>query len=255
MDPEIEQILDEIDLPTKYKSRVQHVIFLIRPLLHYLPRGIPRYTDHGVLHSQNLMRLLSNFLSNWTSTPFSDEEKYLLCLSVWLHDIGCLLGRKKHNEKSVKLLEHQRFSFIDGLLDGALQSCLKYIIVSHSTDYDLERIPKDPIDPNVRLRLTCATFRLIDGCDITDARTKPILYDILTSYSLLGKENFENWRCHLSTIGAVFKGSNIYITYRRGKRRQAETLLRHLKTDLKSLNGIFGKYGLTFRTRLRWSEY
>jgi len=253
--PEIEECLEKLNLPSGYKSGVRTTVLMVRPLLYYLPRGIPQYTDHGVLHSQNLLRLLCNFVNNWAGTAFANEEKYLLSIAVWLHDIGCLLGREKHNENSVKLLEHPRFSFIDNLLDGDLRSCLKYIIVSHSSDYKLKNIPKIPVHQDVRLKLACATFRSIDGCDITDARTKPILYDILKTYSLLEKDSIEIWECHLSTIGAVFQGNDINITYRKGKRKEARLLTDHLREDLKKLNRIFKKYGMSFRIRLRPSEY
>jgi len=253
--PEIEDWLNKLDLPSGYKSGVQHTILMMRPLLHYMPRGIPEYTDHGVLHSQNLMTLLCGFVQNWAGEPFTNEERYLLSLAVWLHDVGCLLGRERHNEKSVNLLRHPRFSYIDSLLSGDLQSCLKYIIISHVTDYDLKEVPKKPIHEKVRLRLVCATFRLVDGCDITDARTKPVLYDILKTYSLLEEGSIKYWESHLSTIGTVFQGNAIYVTYRKGKRKESEMLVSHLKKDLRRLNRVFEKYGMSFRIKLHSSEY
>jgi hypothetical protein len=253
--PEIEGILAELKLPTEYKLGVSATILSVRELLHYLPGSEPSYTDHGVLHSQNLMRLLSNFLNNWTGTAFTNEEKYLLSLAVWLHDIGCLLGREKHNEKSVQLLNHPRFSFLDNFLNGDLKACLSNIIIAHASKYDLKKIPRTQINENVRLDLCCVTFRLIDGCDITDARTKPILYDILDSYHLISDESKPFWRCHLSTIGAVFDGNNINITYRKGKKTEASLLINHFKKDIRKMNTVFGKHGMIFAIKLRSSEF
>jgi hypothetical protein len=201
------------------------------------------------------MRLLGNFLKNWTGPIFKTEEKYLLSLAVWLHDIGCLIEREKHNEKSVELLGHPRFSFLDNFLDGGLKACLSNIIIAHSSTYDLKKIPKTAIHENIRLDLCCATFRLLDGCDITDARTKPILYDILDSYHLINDVSQPFWKCHLSTIGAVFDGNDINITYRRGKKKEASLLINHLKKDLRKMNKIFGKHGMTFEIKLRPSEF
>lgn len=253
--PEIQDILEALNLPGEYKIGVNATVLSVRPLLHYLPSRIPSYTDHGVLHSENLMRLLCNFLNNWTGTRFKNEEKYLLSVAVWLHDIGCLLGRDNHNEKSVALLRHSRFSFLDNFLNGDLKACLKYIIIAHSSTYDLNKIPTTSFHKDVRLDLSCATFRLMDGCDITDARTKAILYDILKTHNLISKKSRDFWKCHLSTIGAVFSRNDINITYRKGKRKEANRLVAHLNEDLEKLNRIFGKHGMTFELKLRPSEY
>lgn len=253
--PEIESILGKLNLPDEYKLGVNATVLSVRELLHYLPGSVPSYTDHGVLHSQNLMRLLCNFLNNWSGQAFKNEEKYLLSLAVWLHDVGCLLGREKHNEKSVELLNHPRFSFLDNFLNGDLKACLSNIIIAHSSKYDFKKIPTIQINENVRLDLCCATFRLIDGCDITDARTKPILYDILDSYNLISEESKPFWKCHLSTIGAVFNGNDINITYRKGKKKDANLLIAHLRSDLRPMNKIFGKHGMFFEVKLRSSEF
>lgn len=252
---EINDAIERLKLQPFHKIGLAATILSTRPLLHYLPIGIPSYTDHGVLHSQNLMKLLCGFLDNWKGTAFTSEEKYLLSAAVWLHDIGCLLGREKHNEKSVELLKHPCFSFLDNFMNGDLKECLKNIIISHSSKYDINKIPETPINRNVRLDLCCVTFRLLDGCDITDARTKPILFEILSSCNLIDPDSKDFWESHLSTIGSVFNGNEINVTYRVGKQKQAEVLVNHLKADLEVLNKIFGKYGMRFEIILRPSEF
>lgn len=214
---------------------------LVRPILNSLPRAIPDYTDHGTIHSDNLMNLLCNFLGNFDTFPFSQEEKLLLCLCVHLHDIGCILGRADHNKKSVKLLKHRRFSFLEDMVGDDLLACLKYMVLSHSSDYDLESIPREPIHANVRHRLICAVFRLLDGCELSSARTKRVLYEILKTYKKIKPEDAKYWEAHLSTLSVVFNGNTIFVMSK--NLRKTRTLIKHLRKDLKEINRVFEEEG------------
>lgn len=168
---------------------------------------------------------------------FSQEEKLLLCLAIHLHDVGCLLGRTNHNKKSVKLMEHKRFSFLEDMIGDDLLTCLKYMVISHSSDYDLESIPREPAHARVRLRLLCAIFRLLDGCELSSARTKRVLYEILKTYSRIKPEANKYWEAHLSISSVVFSDNMIFVDSK--NLRKTRRLTKHLKRDLKIINKVF----------------
>lgn len=188
------------------------------------------------------MKSFSNFLKNLKSlkAELSEEERWLICLSIWLHDIGVLITsqeeKEKHNENSVRLLRRPEFSMIRSMLGDNIVKCLKYIVKYHSSNFKLDSIPNEVICPNVRLRLVCAIFRLLDGCDITSARTSPILYNLLKGYKLIDENNMKYWDAHLSISSAVFQGKKIVIDCKKSERHKL--LTEHLKSDLKEINKI-----------------
>lgn len=237
--------LDEISLDERHRSAVVQVAGLVQQVLNYLPRSIPQYTDHGVQHSNNLMRRFSNFLENLQefNLELTEEERWLVCLAIWLHDIGCLIAeegeREKHNEYSVQLLERVEFGILEDILGSDILKCLKFVVISHSSNYCLEQVPKEPLHPNIRLRLICAIFRLLDGCDITSARTKRVLYEILKAYNLLDQKSKKFWEAHRSISSAVFEGDTIKIDC--DNTDTAELLIEHLEKDLREINRIFSE--------------
>jgi len=233
-------VLQEIGLSQETAKIVEFVRSFVEPLLFYIPRAIPHYTDHGIIHSRNLLRLLSNFIENFRAVrTFSEEEKLLLCQAVWLHDVGCLLGREHHNENSLKILKHNRFTFLEDALGKDLFTCLKYVIVSHSSTYNLRKIPKEPIHHKVNLRLICAVFRLLDGCDVTFSRSRPVLFEILRTYNLIDDKSVPIWEAHINIFSVTFKNNHIFIDYEDPKKSKIS--IEHLKKDLNEINKIFEK--------------
>ena len=213
----------------------------VEPILAYLPKGIPHHTDHGLRHSNNLLRLLVDFTKNFPGFVASQEEKLLLYLAIHLHDVGCILGRFQHNKKSIKLLRHRRFSFLEDRVGKDLLACLNFVILSHSSDYDLSRVPRQPIHSNVRLRLICAIFRLLDECDISSARISKALYDILTTYSKLNPKSLPFWEAHLNILTVIFRENDIIIGT--GNLTKTRALIGPLRNKLKKINIVFEEEG------------
>lgn len=243
IDLEIQENLDSFQLTEKHKVTVEMVASFVQQLLNFLPRAIPDYTDHGVQHSNNLMNSFSNFLTNLknsTAAQLTEKEKWLICLTIWLHDIGVLITqqpkKKEHNDNSVKLLERSEFAFLRGMLGDDIVQCLKFVIKYHSSHENMDDIPKDVVCADIRLRLCCAIFRLLDGCDITSKRTHPILYKLLKAYHLIDPDNAKYWEAHLGISSAVFQKNKIVIDCNR--RTNHALLTNHLSGDLKNINTI-----------------
>ena len=221
---------------------MEQISVYVQQLLNYLPRAIPDYTDHGVQHSSNLTRLFCNFVQNleknFKGAELTEEERWLVCLAIWLHDIGCLLTteeeKAKHNKYSVEMLQRPEFHILADMLGDDMLKCVKFVVISHSSSYDLKNIPSEPIHSKIRLRLICAIFRLMDGCDITSARTKKVLYELLKAYKLLDDESMKFWEAHRSISSVVFERKEIVIDC--DDVDKAELLVKHLENDLEKIN-------------------
>jgi hypothetical protein len=234
--------LIEKNLKEEHKLKIQETISFVRQVLGFLPRAIPDYTDHGVQHSLNLMTIFNNFSENIEKLgcTLTEEEDYLLTLAIWLHDIGLLITdekeKEKHNENSIKVMESQEFTMLEDMLGKDVFRCLKFITKYHSSHADLAEVPRHAIIANVRLRLICAVFRLLDGCDITSARTTRVLYNLLTAHGLLKDDSLPYWKAHLTISSAVFQQRDLIVDC--DSIEDAKLLTSHLEKDLEPINKI-----------------
>jgi hypothetical protein len=83
-------------------------------------RGLPaRYTIHDASHSERVEEAIYKLIPETKHSEFSEEEKFYLLSSAWLHDIGMipdLFGRKEdyqkvrseHHLRSIKYVEKER---------------------------------------------------------------------------------------------------------------------------------------------------
>lgn len=238
--PEI--ILDK-SLTDEHKVKVQEIISSVMQVLGFIPRTTPNLTDHGVQHSKNLMEIFNNFSQNLDKLgfPLSEPEKYLLTLSIWLHDVGLLItdekDKERHSVNSIKVMESKAFSMLHDILGKDVFNHLKYIVKYHSSHTELTEVPQHKTIPDVRLRLICAIFRLIDGCDITSARTSKVLYNLLTENKLLEKNSLKHWKSHLSIVSAIFQQKDLVVDC--DSKTDGSFAINHLKDDLEAINKIF----------------
>lgn len=242
--------LKQLRLTDDYIRKVLEVKAFVEPLLAYLPRRTKDFTDHAIIHSNNLLKILAAFVENLGIKQLREEERFCFCLAIYMHDLGCLIDRSKHNLYSAKILGHDRFKFIESKIGSDIMECVKYLALSHSSNYHLEQLPKHKIHSNVRLDLTCAIFRLIDGCDLMPERANPVLYDILMKYDPLEPDSQEIWHAHSNVAGVVFEKNAIVISTR--NKSSTNVLTEHLREDLKDINRVFCVYGLPkFQVRVK----
>jgi len=233
-----------LKLTEDHKSFVVYVADCVTPLLHYIPTGIPEYTDHGFLHSINVLRNIRDIVHEYP-VKSEEEEKLILTLSTVLHDLGCIVKRKKHNERTIKILSKSRFDFLRFTLGKPLYRALEAVITAHSGEVDLGRIPDDPC-PEIRLKLTIPIFRLADACDITSRRVKELLLQILVEEDLLNKKSKHIWRSHLEIENILVRGTQIRPQIY--DRRLARYSLAKLSDELRVINKILSKHSLPIFT-------
>jgi hypothetical protein len=253
-DLDIGNSLKEINLQEKYRAIVLELSAYVNPILSFIPRSMPSYTDHGLRHSNNILKLLAKFQANLSkvSPPFSfsQEELLLLTLSAYLHDIGCIIKRERHNEHSAKLLmEDPVFANLQDKLGAEMLRCLKFIVLSHSSNYDLSKVATLKISPNVRIGLICAVFRLLDACEISAVRTSKILFDILNRNAKMGDDEKKYWESHLNIINIFFENNEIIIDCEDIEKTKIS--LNHLREDLEKINEVLRQYNLvTFTIKI-----
>lgn len=191
-----------------YSSDTEYLIgafeYYSTQFLTFIPRKLPEYSSHGVDHTLRIINKHINiFLEAW-GIILNQDEGLLLYLAAWVHDIGCIISREEHALASINLMQkskilepfHEKYEF-----------CLKHIILAHRKNYSLIDVP-DKCD-NVRLRMICAIFRLMDACDITRQRCPSAVYDIIKLE--LEDESNEIWKAHMNISDLIYQKPNIII--------------------------------------------
>ena len=172
---------------------------------------------------------------------FTEEERFILALSSVLHDIGCITGREKHGEETVRILGKKRFDLFRDMLGPVFYRALEQVIVAHSKDFDLASVAADP-SPEIRLKVISAIFSLADACDISALRVKELLLEVLLEVGQLNQENEEIWRSHLAIENVLIKGTKIKPQVYDLK--AAEYCLKNLVEELERINKILSAHEL-----------
>lgn len=189
------------------QDSINQIGFVSEKYLRYLPREIPHFPSHGSDHSINIIEIIDSFIDNWDA-KLTDDEIYLLYLSAWTHDIGCLKNRKDHQQHSVAILNN--ISLINELLGDELYTCLKTIVKYHSSKEHIEEVPKEW--GRVKLQKICAIFRILDACDITEKKCPKGVYDIIMKGEYpLDKEANNFWQAHMNIQSLQFERPKIKI--------------------------------------------
>jgi hypothetical protein len=207
----------------------------VTPLLQRISQGIPNYTDHGIIHTNNVLRHVRDIVTEYPLTPtFYSEEKFILALSAVLHDIGCIVDRKAHNEITVRMLERQEFNFLENLLQAEHLRVLKQVIVAHSRKYNFAEIGPDS-SKEIRSKLISALFRLADACDVSGNRIKKLVLNILVDEKkLTDPGSIDIWNAHLQVENVMIKGTTIIPKVYNFE--LADYCIKSLEDELKPIN-------------------
>lgn len=205
----------------------------------WIPRSIPNFTDHGILHTVNVIKNISK-LDNYTK--LSEREKFILVLAAILHDIGCIIDRDLHNFHTVELLNRPEYSdFIDELTEDEALSLIQ-VILAHSKNYNLEIII-ETLAEDIRLDLICPLFRLSDALDISTSRIQGVLFSILTDYNKLSEKSKKIWESHVAISDISVEGNKIIVETR--DLFKNEYCLNDLLTEIVPINVHLLKNGYT----------
>lgn len=214
----------------------------VTPLLNRVSQGVPEFTDHGIIHTNNVLSNVCDLIQEYpTPVKFTEVERFLLVLAAITHDIGCVVGRDNHDEKSVKMLQSNHFKFLLETIGDLNFRALIKIIKWHRKKQDLEAIGQDPCY-EIRLKLIAAIFRLADACDMSGSRIKRLVMDILIEEKQLPLKSEEIWKAHLQIEKIKIKGNKIQPQVYNLK--LANYCISELTQELAPINQVLTKLGL-----------
>lgn len=211
--------------------------------LRFIPRKIKNYPSHGVDHSLNIIKLINCFLKSW-GLSLNRDERFLLYLAAWLHDIGCIKSRSGHGRQSVRIFtkDETLCNYLNDI-DTELLVSLKDVVKSHSSSYKLEQVPIRR--GKVRVRFICAIFRLMDACEITNFKCPVAVFEEINNtfkkrvrrVTVTDTEAIDFWEGHMNIKDVVFLKPQIEIHI--NDRHKSKEILDRLKLEIKSIKQIF----------------
>lgn len=253
--------MNETPLEYEISLEVQKIIVLVRNnIIPFIPRGIDQFVDHGIEHIQEVLYKKQKLMC-WCVTngiTFNNIEKILMDASIWCHDIGCLICREDHGNRSAEII-----NFIDTRLDEEIFDCLK-LIISHHTNKSKDELNKLSIlyyrDHEIKSDLIVALLRLSDALDAGcrskhlreyGNRAPPIVFNILNKYGKLKGDSILHWKAHGICEGVIFDSDEniIYITYERddngdNEKIVEEVIKKSIDEEIDNISDIFKKYDL-----------
>lgn len=238
LEPEYIEINDE------QQSNLSLIESYSKPVLEYIHRGIPNYTNHGIFHVLNVIENINKLFEAYRQLGFglNQKELYILYISAWLHDWGNIKIKSAEDRGS-----HARYSYeiIDELIDYLyflgedVIECVKCIVLHHSTSSgsDINAI----VDiSDVRLKLLSALFRIADACDASFSRASKILFKILKKQ--FTDENIQFWEAHQAILNIQFSNNEIILEVK--NKTKAQLVIDSLEKELKDVNKVLEEYGL-----------
>lgn len=189
-------------LPPFLSNRLENIRRLVKHLISSKEK-IPQvkfFTPHGVAHCQAVEDLIHHLIPGESYLKFSEDERFFLLASAWLHDIGMIRGimgdedatftdehiRECHHERAEEfIIRNYREVGVEetdkevfGLLARyhrrrcALTECSEEINIHYKS---------------IRLRLLAAYLRLADALHIDQTRAPDAQYAISLAYDIPNK--------------------------------------------------------------------
>jgi hypothetical protein len=191
---------------------------------------------------------MNSFTETW-GIDLNENERFILYVAAWLHDIGCIRERTPHNLLSVEILlkDQNTCSYLNNI-DNDLLKILRYIIESHSKThctYSIDEIPEKI--GSVRVRLVSAIFRLLDACEITKYKCPVQVFaeikdDLKKGDGTPDTEAIEFWEGHMNIDYLGFSRPNIDIFI--NDPSKTIHIIEGLKEEIRSVEAIFRKNGI-----------
>jgi hypothetical protein len=222
-----------------YQTSIAQIGFLAEKYLRYLPREIPEFPSHGSDHSIGVIKIINDFVDKWDA-KLSEEEIFLLYLSAWVHDIGCLISREDHQIGSVKLIE--RHEMFEQLLGLERLTCLKYIVKYHSSNEEITEVPLQWGD--IRLRKICSVFRILDASEMSETKCPREVYNVIMSSTRPLNEVANNyWKAHMAIQSLKFNCPEIQIFV--DDLKPCNFLIDKLEEEITVVRDVFLKHNIT----------
>lgn len=160
----------------------------------------PHYTPHGAAHCRAVEDLLHHLIPGSKHEELSEDEKFFLLASAWLHDLGMICGilpgdddrdaeqiREEHHVRSEKYLAS---SYSEVGVKEYEKSALGLLSLYHRRRCPLSACPEllpVPGHSDLRLRLLAAYLRLADALHVDQTRAPADQYAISLAYNIPSK--------------------------------------------------------------------
>ncbi|MCK4904632.1 ATP-binding protein [bacterium] len=257
-------------IPPKFLASIEECEKQITQTLRRYLTNFPHFTDHSIDHSKRVLKNTTSLLGE-NINCLNDEEKYILIMSCYLHDVGMIPSERdkkkieknddykiyKQEEQGKNLADYIRhihhelsFKFIIGNWKeiGIIKNYAEIIAlvckghrIENLLDYDL-------FDPKIKVKTDyiCIPFlagllRLADTLDITNDRVPDMLFN---KYVPLGKISKKEWLKHRANYKLEFENGTIIIKSECERRDLYDTLLlqyENIKKELKYFRKIISR--------------
>ncbi|MFI1773755.1 HD domain-containing protein [Thalassobellus citreus] len=229
------------ELNANLSSSFEETKNIVSKLLQQYIKNFPTYTDHSIEHTQEVLNIAGNLLTDVELDNLNADEIYILCMACILHDVGMCIPENKIKEisETKELIDYRKFnpdfSTEKYIRDIHHVLSLKFI----NEEWKLLNIPTEKYaeaiglvaqghrkvdlndfelyDPQFFVKsgrefvclpyLSCI-LRIADELDITNLRTPDIL---LKYYIPDNKISEKEWNKHKSTIQVNFKSNKVII--------------------------------------------
>jgi len=224
--------------------------FSVTPILNYVHRGIGDYTVHHADHCREIQKLGSEILGKCNQRDrkcnTSSYEEYLVIASAWLHDLGNIYGREKHNETVCDILDKLGPKYIWGLIPNSIDF-LKWICYSHPPNVPIEKVPEFfDVEGGVKLRFLAALFRLLDASDIANRRAPLPVYELLKDH-FEDPETDRHWVSHQAIMDVSYPDNDESIIITAFDEKKAQFAVDNFGKNFESVKPVLIKYEFPWR--------
>lgn len=240
-----ESIYDSTD-----NEKINRLVACTLPILGFLPRQIPDYTDHGPLHANRVMyRCLDLILQAVPGKELCPHMVFLLCASAWVHDIGNIIDREKHRQHSARLVERLWKEHYFIMLSERETTAISQVIEMHDTNDPLDHLKTDyvlePGTPEVNLQLLAALLRLADACDIDNRRAPAIIFQLVKEK--LPEDSKIHWIAHQNVEMCRYYPDSQMIKAKVRDIEKAKVATDVVEQRYKSVADVFKRFGVRVR--------
>ncbi len=207
-------------------------------MLPFIPRGLPVYQSHGIVHSQTIVRNINSILRSWR-IPVSSREAYFLYLAAWVHDLGYLHPetihtRAVHPELSCRILADAEIFPLTPDEYPVLEEIIRFREYADGKS--------GTSGENNRTDLLGALFHLADSLDIGKDRCPPTVFTLIRE--ALDEQASLHWLAHAHVSGYSFACPDVIIRLsEKGSVPVATRIKPHLEEDCRYTGEVFKTYG------------
>lgn len=214
---------------------------IVSKLLQTYIKNFPLYTDHSIEHTEQVLKIAGDLLTNEEINNLNGDELYVLCMASILHDVGMCIPEEKITEisKTDELIHYRKvnpdFTTERYIRDIHHILSMKFII----EEWETLKIPSEQYakaiglvaqghrkvdindfeiyDPQFFVRdgrdFVCLPYlacilRIADELDISNLRTPELLCKYYIPDNEISKRE---WNKHKSTIQVNYKNDKVLI--------------------------------------------